>query len=49
MGFEVVLRDRMGPENYLETHQKLGTWDGPGWQERIQDTLGDEKTRTSYN
>jgi len=32
-----------------ETHQALGTWSGPEWRERLQETLADEKTRKSYD
>jgi len=48
-GMEVVLGTHPIPRNYYETHQALGTWEGPGWQERIQETLGDEKIRKSYD
>jgi len=30
-------------------HKMLGTWDSPKWEEIIQPTLVDEKTRLSYN
>ena len=48
-GMEVVLGTHPIPQNYYETHQALGTWEGPEWQERIQETLGDEKIRRSYD
>ena len=48
-GMEVVLGTHPIPQNYYETHQALGTWEGPEWQERIQETLGDEKIRKSYD
>ena len=48
-GMEVVLGTHPIPQNYFETHQALGTWDGPEWQERLHETLGDEKIRKSYD
>ncbi|MDB4306263.1 CGGC domain-containing protein [bacterium] len=48
-GMEVVLGTHPIPQNYYETHQALGTWHGPEWQERLQETLGDEKIRRSYD
>lgn len=48
-GMEVVLGTHPIPQNYYETHQALGTWSGPEWQERLQETLGDEKIRKSYD
>ena len=48
-GMEVVLGTHPIPQNYYETHKALGTWSGPEWQERIQETLGDEKIRKSYD
>ncbi len=37
------------PEKYYSMHQKLKTWDNDLWQELIQPTLADEKTRLAYN
>ena len=48
-GMEVVIGTHPIPQNYFETHQALGTWDGPEWQERLHETLGDEKIRKSYD
>jgi len=48
-GMEVVLGTHPIPQNYYETHQALGTWDGPEWRERLQETVGDEKIRRSYD
>ena len=48
-GMEVVLGTHPIPQNYYETHDALGTWSGLEWQERIQETLGDEKIRKSYD
>ena len=46
---EVVLGTHPIPQNYFETHTKLGTWDTPEWQEMIQATLADEETRRAYD
>jgi len=48
-GMEVVLGTHPIPQNYYETHQALGTWSGPEWQEMLQETLVDEKIRKSYD
>jgi predicted metal-binding protein len=48
-GMEVVLGTHPIPQNYYETHQALGTWETPEWQERIRMTLADERTRRSYD
>ena len=37
------------PENYYQTHQKLGTWNSPRWQELIQHVVTDEETRRAYD
>ncbi len=46
---EVVVGTHPIPQNYYETHQRLGTWDSEDWQERIKDVLTDEKTRRAYD
>jgi predicted metal-binding protein len=48
-GLEVVLGTHPIPQNYYTTHQGLGTWDSPAWQERILATLADEAVRKSYD
>jgi len=48
-GLDVVLGTHPIPQNYHVTHQELGTWASPGWQERIRDVLTDEETRLSYD
>jgi len=48
-GMEVVIGTHPIPQNYFETHDALGTWDGAEWQERIHETLVDEKIRKSYD
>jgi predicted metal-binding protein len=48
-GLDVVLGTHPIPQNYYITHQMLGTWASPAWQERIQHVLADEETRRSYD
>lgn len=48
-GMEVVIGTHPIPQKYLDTHQKLCTWDGPQWKEIIQPTMTDEETRLAYN
>ncbi len=46
---EVVIGTHPIPQNYYLTHQRLGTWQSVGWQERIQHVLTDEQTRLDYD
>jgi predicted metal-binding protein len=46
---EVVLGTHPIPQNYFETHRALGTWEGPEWPARLEDTLLDEATRRAYD
>ena len=48
-GMEVVLGTHPIPQNYYETHQKLGTWRSPVWKERIRWTLANETRRRDYD
>jgi predicted metal-binding protein len=48
-GLDVVVGTHPIPQNYYETHQRLGTWDSAEWQECIQDVLTDEETRRAYD
>ena len=48
-GLDVVLGTHPIPQNYYVTHQELGTWASPEWQERIRYVLTDEETRLSYD
>ncbi len=48
-GMEVVLGTHPIPQNYYETHDALGTWSGPEWRERIQESLADQEPRRSYD
>ncbi len=48
-GLKVVYGTHPIPQKYLITHTNLKTWDSPKWQEIIQPTLADEKTRLAYD
>jgi len=48
-GIDVVIGTHPIPQKYYNTHMKLKTWDSPKWQELIQPTLADEKTRLAYD
>ena len=37
------------PQKYFLTHQALGTWDSPEWQERIRHVLENETVRSRYD
>lgn len=48
-GVKVVVGTHPIPQKYLDTHTKLKTWEAPEWDELVQPTMADEKTRVSYN
>jgi len=48
-GLEVVMGTHPIPQKYYTTHMNLKTWDSPEWQEIIEPTLTDEKTRLAYD
>jgi predicted metal-binding protein len=48
-GLEVVLGTHPIPQNYWDTHQALGTWASPEWQEMISGVVTDEVTRKRYD
>lgn len=48
-GLKVVYGTHPIPQKYFITHSNLKTWDSPRWQEIIQPTLADEKTRLAYD
>jgi len=48
-GVKVVIGTHPIPEKYLDTHTKLETWEAPEWDELVQPTMADEKTRLLYN
>lgn len=46
---DVVVGTHPIPQKYYVVHSKLKTWDTQEWQELIQPTIVDEKTRLSYD
>jgi len=49
-GLEVVIGTHPIPQKYYITHVNLRSWDPPEeWEEILQPTLADEKTRLSYD
>jgi len=48
-GLEVVVGTHPIPQNYFETHQKLGTWDSQEWKEFTRPTVADEAIRRKYD
>lgn len=49
-GLEVVIGTHPIPQKYYITHMNLGTWTpSEEWQEILQPTLADEKTRLAYD
>jgi len=45
----VVVGTHPIPQKYLLVHSQMKTWESPEWQELIQPTLADEKTRWAYD
>jgi predicted metal-binding protein len=48
-GVTVVFGTHPIPQKYLNIHAKLKTWLSPQWEEFIQPTMSDEKTRLAYD
>ena len=48
-GMEVVTGTHPIPQNYYETHEKLGTWKSADWAEILAPILTDEETRRAYD
>ena len=48
-GLKVVYGTHPIPQKYYITHSNLKTWDSTRWQDIIQPTLADEKTRLAYD
>jgi predicted metal-binding protein len=48
-GLEVVVGTHPIPQKYYLTHEALGTWNSPEWQEHISAALTDEKIRLAYD
>lgn len=48
-GLEVVMGTHPIPQNYVETHRKLGTWCSAEWQEIIAPIIASEEIRLAYS
>jgi len=48
-GLDVVYGTHPIPQKYLNMHDQLGTWNDAHWQEIIQPTMTDKKTRLAYD
>jgi predicted metal-binding protein len=48
-GLKVVAGTHPIPQKYFTTHQKLGSWDKPHWEEILAPCLSDETVRIAYN
>ena len=48
-GLDVVLGTHPIPTSYWGTHEALGTWQAPRWQERIEWVKTDPDMREAYN
>ena len=46
---EVVVGTHPIPQSYYDTHRHLGTWDSPGWEWKIGETLSTEAVRRAYD
>lgn len=48
-GIRVVIGTHPIPQKYYDAHKQLKTWEPSEWEEIIQPTLADEKTRLAYD
>ena len=48
-GVRVVVGTHPIPQNYLEMHEALGTWEAGWWRPLLEPTMSDEETRLSYD
>jgi len=48
-GIRVVIGTHPIPQNYYNTHKKLGTWEDSKWNEILHLVMTDEKTRLLYD
>ena len=48
-GLEVVYGTHPIPQKYFLTHDQLGTWNDPEWENIIRPTLVDEEMRLAYD
>ena len=46
---EVVVGTHPIPQNYVDMHTHLGTWQDPVWQPLVAPTMADEATRLNYD
>ena len=46
---EVVPGTHPIPQNYLDTHTDLGSWEGDEWQAVLAPAMADEATRKAYD
>jgi len=46
---KVIVGTHPIPQKYYKVHKALGTWESAEWQEFINPTLADEKTRLAYD
>lgn len=45
----VVIGTHPIPQKYQDLHEKLGTWEAPGWADLLSDLECNEKLRLAYN
>lgn len=48
-GLDVVVGTHPIPQNYYDTHMKLGTWSADHWKETLKHVMADENTRREYD
>ena len=48
-GIEVVVGTHPIPQNYLDTHTALGSWEGGEWQAVLAPAMADEAMRKAYD
>lgn len=48
-GLKVVAGTHPIPQKYFTVHQKLGSWNGPQWNEILQCCLANEMVRKTYD
>ena len=48
-GMKCVVGTHPIPQKYLNTHAKLGTWEGEEWAAITAPTMTDEATRRAYD
>ncbi|WP_338669465.1 CGGC domain-containing protein [Pseudodesulfovibrio methanolicus] len=48
-GIEVVVGTHPIPQNYFDTHTRLGSWDGEKWLSVLAPAMADETMRKAYD